>query len=201
LVVYYGEKVWDGPYSLRDMMEVPSCFEPYFNNQKINLLEVSQTGTLNFKNEDNRDFFVLMKAFYDNNGKLDIDVFNDRFSEKEVYWETMAAIGAATGSGELVEYAQQNKGGYINMCTALENFKRENIEEGVQVGLQKGLQKGMQETMIYLIRENFGQNITPDEIASFLKLDRALVKEICQKIKNEPNVTDDELIKILFDPS
>jgi len=203
LIVYYGEKAWDGPYSLRDMMDVPSDFEPYINNQRINLLEVSQAGTLKFRHEDNQDFFVLMKAFYDNKGKLDLDIFNDQFSEKEVYWETMAAIGAATGSGELIEYAQQNKGGYINMCTALENFKKENIQEGLEKGLEKGLQKGLQEgmqkNMVYLIRENFSENIAPDEIASFLKLDRILVKRVCEKIQTEPKVTDEDLIGLLFE--
>ena len=53
----------------------------------------------------------------------------ERYSDKEVYWETMAAIGAATGSGELIEYAQKYKGGRLNMCTALENLKQEGIQE------------------------------------------------------------------------
>lgn len=48
----------------------------------------------------------------------------------DIYWETLAAIGAATGSEELVVYAQEHKGGRVNMCTALENLKQEGRKEG-----------------------------------------------------------------------
>ncbi len=198
LVVYYGEKAWDGPHSLRDMMEIPSYCEPYFNDQRINLLEVSHTETLNFAHEDNRDFFTLMKEFYDNNGHLDMNKFKDRYSDKEVYWETMAAVGAATGSNKLIEYSQQNKGGYLNMCTALENFEKESIQKGLQKGIEEGIKEGIQKNMIYLIRENFRQNVSPHEIATFLKLDQMIVAEICKTIQAEPDVTDEVLAKILL---
>ena len=32
--------------------------------------------------------------------------------------------------------------GQINMCTALEELKKEGIQEGIQKGIQEGIQKG-----------------------------------------------------------
>lgn len=143
LLVYYGEKKWDGPSSLSDMMNVPPRFKSLFNDQKLNLLEVRNTEGLKFNNEDNQDFFTIIKEFYDNEGHIDLKRLKEQFAKKEIYWETMAAIGAATGSGELVEYAQNHKGGRLNMCTALENLKQEGRQEGRQEGLEEGILKGM----------------------------------------------------------
>lgn len=42
----------------------------------------------------------------------------------EIYWETLAAIGAATSSMELVEYV-----------SALENLKQNGIQEGMAKGM------------------------------------------------------------------
>lgn len=40
LVLYYGEKEWDGPVSLSDMMEIPEISRPLFNEQNIYLMQV-----------------------------------------------------------------------------------------------------------------------------------------------------------------
>ena len=51
-------------------------------------------------------------------------------------------IGAITESQELIDHALENeKKGAINMCTALEELKKEGVQEGLQEGLQKGLKK------------------------------------------------------------
>lgn len=205
LVVYYGEKSWDGPSSLSDMMDVPPCFRSFFNEQKINLLEVSHPGELDFRHEDNQDFFMIIGEFYKNEGRLDLEKFKEQFSEKEIYWETMAAIGAATGTSKLIDYAQKNKGGSVNMCRALENMELEaiqrgfqnGIQQGVQQGVQQGMRQGVQLSMIYLIRENFKHDMSTNVIADFLKMDKSIVEEICERIQSEPNVPDEDLASLL----
>lgn len=131
LIVYYGEKPWDGPESLEDMMNIPPAFQPLFNNYNIRLLQVKDTETFHFKNQDNEDFFALLREFYYNEDKLDINKFKENHPDLDIYWETAAALGAVTGTTELIEYALSNKGGRIHMCTALENLKQEGIQEGI----------------------------------------------------------------------
>lgn len=87
----------------------------------------------------------MRAEFYDNDGHIDLKRLKEQFAKKEIYWETMAAIGAATGSGELIEYAQNHKGGRLNMCTALENLKQEGRQEGRKEGRQEGRQEGRKE--------------------------------------------------------
>lgn len=176
LVVYYGEKPWDGPSSLSDMMDIPPLFRPLFNDQKLNLLEVRNTGKLRFKNEDNQDFFTLIKEFYENDGHIDINRLKERFSGRDIDWETMAAIGAATGSAKLVDYALEHKGGRLNMCTALENL----VQEGKQEGIQEGIQEGMLKGMVVVYRE---MNISDDAII--------------QKLQEKSDLSYEELKKFL----
>ena len=45
LTVYYGEKQWDGPYCLKDMIvEMPEEIAAIFSDYKMNLLEVRDSG-------------------------------------------------------------------------------------------------------------------------------------------------------------
>lgn len=161
LVVYYGEKTWDGPRCLSDMMDIPPLFRPLFNDQKLQLLEVRNAGNLKFENSDNRDFFSMIEEFYTNNGHINLEDFKKKYPGKEIWWETLAAIGAATGSEELIEYAQEHKGGRLNMCTALENLKQEGRQEGILLGQQKGMVIAYREldipdeTIILKLQEKF----------------------------------------------
>lgn len=180
LVVYYGEKPWDGPAALSDMMDIPPLFRPLFNDQKLHLLQVRDTEEMKFANEDNQDFFTIIKEFYENDGHIDLNRLKEKYSDKEIYWETMAAIGAATGSVELIKYAQGHKGGRLNMCTALENLKQEGMQEGMQKGMQKGIIKGRLEGMITAYREmNMPENM------------------IVQKLQEKFNLSYEEALDIL----
>lgn len=39
LTVYYGEKPWDEPTSLHEMLDIPKELEPFVNDYKILLVE------------------------------------------------------------------------------------------------------------------------------------------------------------------
>lgn len=134
LVVYYGEHPWDGPTSLADMVEIGDDFLPYFNDYPLHLLQASDIKGCQFANKDNQDLFTFIQEFYEK-GYLNLEEIKEKHSDSEVYWETLAAIGAATGTTELANYALQHEGGTINMCIALEHLK----QEGHLAGLQEGI--------------------------------------------------------------
>ena len=54
LTVYYGEKQWDGPYCLKDMIvEMPEEIAAIFSDYKMNLLEV----------RDSAKYVLIMQMF------------------------------------------------------------------------------------------------------------------------------------------
>lgn len=199
LVIYYGEKPWNGPTSLTDMMDIPKPFQPLFNNHNIHLLSVRHTGKYKFKNKDNQDFFTLIDMLY-NHGKVDLKNFREKYPDFDVYWETLAALGAATGTRELVDYALENEGGRIHMCTALESLKKEGIQagiqEGIQTGIQKGIQKGIQEGIQTGIQEGIQKGILGT--VTILRDMNLTQEEICEKIQKQYHLSKNEAISYLL---
>ena len=62
LTVYYGEKQWDGPYCLKDMIvEMPEEIAAIFSDYKMNLLEVRDSAKYVFNNADVQSVFEITK--------------------------------------------------------------------------------------------------------------------------------------------
>lgn len=170
LVIYYGEKEWDGPIYLSDMMDIPPQFKEIYNDQRIHLLQVRTAGQYQFKNQDNHDLFTVLGEYY-TNGALDLKTFKEKYPDLTMYWETLAAIGAITGSMDLIEYAHEHKeGGELHMWTALENFKK----EGEAIGEAKGETKKIVENVFKKIEKKN----TVEEIAEMLEEDISYIQKI-----------------------
>lgn len=130
LVVYYGEMDWDGPTKLSDMLSISPQFQRFFDDQRLNLLQAKHTECYQFQHTDNQDLFGILQEFLQT-GRID----KTNYQRKVIYWETLAAIGAATGSQKLTKYANAHKEkGGISMCTALENLEKEAMEKGIEQG-------------------------------------------------------------------
>ncbi len=64
---------------------------------------------------------------------------------------------------------------------------------------QEGREEGRKFRNISLIRENSGQGMPLETIAAFLKLDVSIVKQICEAVELNPEVSDEDLIQMLPD--
>lgn len=130
ICVYYGEREWDGPFSLTDMLDIPERMKPVVNNYKMNLIQVRNSEQFLFHNQDVQTVFdVSRKIFRKNYGELE-----DVYREREIDSELGIVIGTITESKELIDHALEQKGGRMNMCTALEELKQEGKQEGRQEG-------------------------------------------------------------------
>lgn len=69
IVVYYGEKVWDGALSLHDMLDIPKDIEPFVNDYRMYLVE-ARKNNLKLHNINNKDLFNLLEILLDRSGKL-----------------------------------------------------------------------------------------------------------------------------------
>lgn len=177
ICVYYGEKNWDGPFSLTDMLNIPEKLKPVVNDYKMNLIQVRESEQLRFQNPDVQIVFdVSRNIFKKNYGRIE-----DIYRKQEIDSELGLVIGTITESKELINHALERKGGRMNMCTALEELKREGRQEGLQEGEKKGEQKGIiigyidaskgfgatREAVEEKIRETYGLNA--EEAASFME--------------------------------
>lgn len=152
IVIYYNEKPWDGPLSLKDMIvEMPEQIAAAFSDYKMNLLQVRESSKYHFNNEDVRTVFEISEYIYNER----FDEIQKKYGNRDVKAELATVIGTITESNHIVEQAAKKEGGFINMCGALERLEKRGIEKGIEQGisqrnaeivlqmLRKGMDKGL----------------------------------------------------------
>nr|WP_300885422.1 Rpn family recombination-promoting nuclease/putative transposase [uncultured Acetatifactor sp.] len=138
VVVYYGEKPWNGAASLHGMLNIPEEVAQYVNDYKIILVEARQ-NEYKFHNVDNKDFFNLLRILLDNSKPFNevkeeaIEYTKKHDVEKAV---VMTVAGAANCK---LNYELKGDGG---MWTVFEETQNEGrirgiIEMGIECGLSE----------------------------------------------------------------
>ena len=130
ICIYYGEEEWDGPFSLADMLKIPEDFQDAVSDYQMHLVQVRDSENLRFQNPDVRTVFEVSRNIF----KKEYGKIEEIYREQDIDSELGIVIGSITDSRELINLALKRKGGRMNMCTALEELKREEIQEGIQQG-------------------------------------------------------------------
>jgi hypothetical protein len=139
VVIYYGEKPWDGATSLHGMLNIPEEMQPFVNDYKMLLVEARQNN-LTLHNVNNRDLFNLLEILLDQNRSLHetkqkaIDYATEHTVDKSV---VMTVAGAANCN---IDYNELDRKGDADMCTVFEETRTEGrAEEIIAMGHEFGL--------------------------------------------------------------
>jgi len=186
LVLYFGEKSWDGPTKLSDILDIPNGFAELYNDHTLHLLQVRDTQNLKFQNQDNREFFSMIHEFYNHDGRINYEELREKYAQSTINWEVLAAVGAVTNSKPLIKYAYEHQRGEINMCTALANmfeeWKEQGIEEGKQEGIEQGIEQGKEEgataRSLQIARNMLSNGMDVHLVISMTELSKDIVSEI-----------------------
>lgn len=168
LCVYYGDSDWDGPLCLTDMLKIPDKIKPLVSDYKMNLVEIKKSNTMKFHNDDVNMVFDLSRSIYERN----YDKINRVYKDCAIPTEIGLVIGAITESQELINQAleiEKRMGGQMNMCTALEELKKEGIQEGEIKGtikMSKKFNVSKDETMKNIINEF---SLTKDKAQEYIE--------------------------------
>lgn len=110
------------------MLEIPEKLKPLVSDYKMNLIQLRISESLHFHNEDVYTVFAVCRSIYRRN----YDKIRTVYAEQVIPAELGVVIGAITESQKLIDHALEveQKGGSVNMCTALEELKKEGIQEG-----------------------------------------------------------------------
>lgn len=139
MVVYYGEKPWDGAVSLHGMLNIPEEMRAFVNDYKLLLVEARE-NSLMLHNVKNVAFFNMMKLILDKSLPRDearekvIDYAREHRVDKSVI---MTVAGATNCK---IDYNALTKKGDFDMCTLFEEIAKENEAKGiVETGFDFGL--------------------------------------------------------------
>ena len=159
---FYGEKAWDGPLSLKDMLNIPEKLKPVINDYKMNLIQVRESDQFRLRNPDVQTVFDVSRNIF----KKNYEKIEGIYREQEIDSELGIVIGTITESKEFINHALERKGGRMNMCAALEELKNECKQEGRKEGIQEGRKEGIQEGKIAgFIEASKVFGVTKEEVA------------------------------------
>ncbi len=141
LCIYYGEDDWDGPLTLKDMLQIPEGYESLVADYEMHLIEVRKSGGLNFHNEDVRMLFDICRMIY----AKEIDKVNVVYEEKEVDIDIVLAVGAVTNSQSIINKAleAETEEKQMTMCKALQEWEDQCTENGRREGRNVGKVEGI----------------------------------------------------------
>ena len=156
LVFYFGEKEWDASLDLYGMFEIEEILRAnddlrkYIPNYTINLIDAERLQNLALFQTDLQVIFGLLKCRKDKQ-KLKQYVKDNKVFFKSVDMDTGMVIGAFMNSSNIMNgMRNQDEGGKVDMCKAMEDWAAEERLEGKLEGeenklvdqIRKKLEKG-----------------------------------------------------------
>lgn len=156
LVFYFGEKEWDASLDLYGMFEIEEILRAndglrkYIPNYTINLIDAERLENLALFQTDLQVIFGLLKCRKDKQ-KLKQYVKDNKVFFKSVDMDTGMVIGAFMNSSNIMNgMRNQDEGGKVDMCKAMEDWAAEERLEGKLEGeenklvdqIRKKLEKG-----------------------------------------------------------
>ena len=163
IVIYYGEKPWDGAVSLHGMLNIPKAMETFVNDYKIHLVEAGKNNLV-LHNVNNQDLFNLLEILLSRSGRTDgkkekaIDYTRKHKVDKAVI---MTVAGTMNGKIDYNELIGEGEKGMVSVFqeTWNEGEAKGIIEMGNDFGLseedilarlQKKLNVSLQKAQEYL---------------------------------------------------
>ena len=139
LVVYYGEKPWDGATSLHGMLNLEKEMIPFVNDYKLLLVEARQNN-LKLHNIDNVNLFNLLEILLDTDKTLAETKERAIKYAREYKVDKSVVITVAGATNCNIDYMDldSNGGGDI-MCTVFEKNREEGKTEGIIEGRAEGI--------------------------------------------------------------
>ncbi len=163
ICLYHGEEIWDGPKSLKDMMdfgEAAQDWENLFSDYKIHLICLNELHNYECFHSPLRELFALIP--YRKDKKALREFIDSRPEYRTLDVQTAQVAGELIGMQNICEKLEnyREEEGY-NMCTAL----KELLEDSRNEGMEKGTRDKAR-----LVAENlYKRGFSPQEAAALLE--------------------------------
>lgn len=181
IVLYYGEKTWDGAkdlYSLINFDEVPEMLKDLFNNYRLHVLEVRRFKDIDQFNTDLREVFGFIGFSGDKTAVRNYVAENqDSFEQLSEDAYDVIAVMAHSKELEDVKERYREKGGKINMCEAIRGM----IEDGRLEGRREGELKAKQ----IVARNMYLRGMSEEDTAGLCEEDIELVRQWFRKWRKQ----------------
>ncbi|MBQ7920617.1 MAG: Rpn family recombination-promoting nuclease/putative transposase [Lachnospiraceae bacterium] len=145
LVLYWGEN-WDGPESLKDMLNLgglPEQMKAYVNDYPMHLVNVREFENTDVFRTDLKLVFDFMKCAEDKKCMTELVVGNPAYQRvPRDAWKMMQVHGKL--EEPKVDAAEdEEEEAMVNVCRAIDDIKNDAMERGIERGRSEGLEIGL----------------------------------------------------------
>ena len=193
IVFYVGEKTWDGPRTLHDMLDLDDRIAPFIDNGSINLVEV-KNGTQSYKLHNERliSFFNMLH-----------DVYGRIPSQTKYKGEIAQLIGIVVSSKKIYDMGLEQE--EIVMCNALKELEQKGIEQGIEIGIERGIERGieqgiergMERAYLRIAYKLWKKGYSVEQCMEFVDVKEEALVKMYQLFSQYPEVDIQELEKLL----
>lgn len=139
VVLYYGERQWNGATCLLDRIQGTKEIKACHNDWKIHVVDMKNIDSRLFSNQDNRQLVQGLQSIY----QKDIA----QLKKLCFHQELALTLALLVGKEEMIDQLRKEKGD-VRMYSLFQDF--ENI------GLKKGRQDGILFTLVQLLNQKLG---------------------------------------------
>ncbi len=153
ICLYHGEDDWDGPRSLKDMLNLPEgrdAFSRYILDYPMHLYCVNEIQDVSVFHTELKEFLAALRY------RRDKEKLRQLIRENKAYHhldrdtaEALTVFLDMSGKLQKSFESQTEEKEEYNMCQALEELTAEAIE----TGMKEGMEKGVFQTLCNLVRD------------------------------------------------
>ena len=172
LVLYMGkDKLWDGPRSLHDMLELEEEIKPFVNDFKVNLFDYHEYKDFSMFKTENRLLFEMLANARDKKKMLSV-LKQHNHSGKVDEVSAKAILGILNVKMDLTKILRKDEKGreVYDMCQAFEDYKEEGRREGRREGRKEGELKALKMAVKNLMKK---QKISFEEAVKLLGISKS----------------------------
>ena len=176
LTTYFGNREWDAPRSLFDMLEsVPKELEQFMDDYHLNLIVPSEISDFSLFSTQLRQVLQFISVS-DDADALERIATDEAFEHLSV--ETVDLINECTDANIPIKEGERE----VNMCKGMIDLLERKNAEGLAEGLTKGAIQGRIQGRSEDIERMLRSGKSPEAIADFCGYDLAEVKAVADKI-------------------
>lgn len=163
VVLNFSDKKWSGPVHLKDMLEIPEGMEDFVKDYEITVFDIAflPDETINkFKSTFKHvAHFFKNRRFPDKYQPLD-----EKIEHLEAFLDLLEVFTGDCKYAEVKDelLSRQKEGDEVTMCSIVEKFTNDGIEQGIERGIEQGIEQGHRQVILNMYKKGCDAGMIAD---------------------------------------
>ncbi|WP_295751413.1 Rpn family recombination-promoting nuclease/putative transposase [uncultured Holdemanella sp.] len=175
LVFYTGERPWNAARQLSELVEVDERFKSYFNDYKMNLIEITGNTSYNFNEEDVYNLFYICRSIYDQS------IYEGKANDFGLVKSSVLKVVKTLTDVEWLDLKELEEKEEIEMCEAEKRWLEVKSKEWEAEGIRKGIEQGIELNQFEVYQTMLEKGFSVKAIASIFSVSEESIKKLLMK--------------------